>query len=1039
MAASSIPIINHPKTLNQLIRQMARWPDQESYLAAGQRCSREDCFTIIEQSLRTFFRDYPQLNEKFPNFLEQNLPLKDIIPPQVWEIIPQAIFFQRLKLAQASRPSLDQLKELERELQLNREFKERAQVSSQNKNKHLSLENLSVEEQLEMISRAQAYEGFQQQVKQKVKEALSQGLPEETPLPMPEEAIEALADNVAEEITELVAKDLQAGGELNQETVRTAIKVVKETPEGSLIFANQKSEEYLIKNFPYQKAYTEKAPPETGPQPKTKFIPLAGLGNFYQDRRQFRLASAPTSQQFTSMLTSPLTQSKTPEPPEIERFRSQLKEYLHLRPSQAQRALDLVENGLLAGQSAKESVTFSLVTLNLATEGFNLESLNQATEDYERFLNIERAKASPITPEKAFQADLAFQEKIAQGNSSQAALIEVVNSLDLTQEEADNAYENLRLAADDYAITVKSLGAHQPGDPSPQFLPLPKQALTKINQATGEEIVINANALDFYQRGITPEAFDDLVQKSRLNQAINPDLVAQTKKGLSWLYENSEVAGSLGISSQEAGEEYLLNFDQPDSRLANRPQLEIDFLNRQLETAQKMGFRNLPKIIGLKWQKGLANFALKHPKLAGLAGFISSPKKYIKTKVASKLMGAGLRWAGKKGLKGLGKGLLKLGAKIAGKGLGKVIGGAIGSLIPVPVLGTLIGVAVGAVIDFAINKTAGFLKKHGKKIMAAVLALHVLIFGLLAKLAAVLPALATGLGILLLGTPYAPLGALLTGLGIFGLGRQLGSWLGSLGKGGGLGTTLGGLGTGIGNALGLGTTASLPGYIALAPAAALGAVVFGSFLYTISLNNAFVLMPTEGTAETFQEPRIIDEDNFDCDHPACQVASLVKELYGGEVTSNNVGFVAISLAKENILSPEAILELVKSVENFRYLQCGGFKKAVEKDLGISFPAGNPVSFLKQGFLSGTNCQESEAEVGANAIWGPIETCKAGNYQAADSQCNQGVVECCGHMGVITKVLGNEGVYVTSASTNYHGSIDTRLFSKENITMIIKCQ
>jgi len=1020
MAASSIPIINHPKTLNLLVAQMARWPDQESYLVASQPCSRQDCFTIIERSLRGFFRDYPQLNEKFPNFLEQNLPLKNIIPPQVWEIVPQAILLQQLKLSQASRPNLDQLKELERDLQLNREFRERAQTSSQNKNKRLSLENLSVEEQLEMIGRTQAYQDFQQQVKQKTREALAQGLPEETSLPMPEEAVEALTNRVAEEITELMAKDLNAGREFNQETVKAAIKVVKETPEGSLVFANQESEEYLTKNFPQQ----------------TKLGSAAELGKFYQGQLQTRLASAPISQKFVSMLASPLTQSKTPDPPEIERVRSQLREYLHLRPSQAQAALDLFENGLLTGQSAKESLTSSLAILNLSTESFNLENLKQAADNYERFLNIERAKSSPISLEKAFEADLTFQEQVVKGESSQAALIGVVNSLGLTQKQAESTYNNLGRAADDYASAIKSLGAHQSGDPSPQFLPLPKQALTKINQAAGEGEVINANALDFYQRGVAPEALDDLVQKSRLNEAINPDLVAQTRKGLAWLYENPETAGSLGINSQEVGGEYHLNFDQPASRLADRPQLEIDFLNQQVEAAQKMGFRNLSKIIGLRWQKGLANFALKHPKLAGVAGFISSPKKYIKNKVAGKLMGAGLRWAGKKGLKGLAKGLLKVGAKIAGKGLGKVIGGIIGSVIPGP--GTAVGVAIGTAIGFVINKAGSFFKKNRKKIMAAILALNVLLLSLLAKLAAVLPALATGLGILLLGTPFAPLGAVLTGLGVFGLGRQLGGWLGSLGKGGGLGTTLGSLGSGIGNALGLGTTAALPGYITLAPAAALGAVVFGSFLYTMSLNTAFVLLPTEGTSETFQEPRIIDD--FDCDHPACKVARLVNTPpYDGEVTSNNVGFVAIALAKENILSDLAILELLGSVERFRYLQCVGFKKAVEKHLDIIFPAGNPVSFLKEGFLAGTNCQESEAEVGANAIWGPTEICKAGNYQAADAQCNNGVIECCGHMGVITEVKGNEGVYVTSANSNYHGSVDTRLFSKENITMIIKCQ
>lgn len=651
--------------------------------------------------------------------------------------------------------------------------------------------------------------------------------------------------------------------------------------------------------------------------------------------------------------------------------------------------------------------------------------------------------------ENAARTYALFEEALQKGKgkvTTQAALEKAINGLLPSQEEIEQTYQNLKEPAQAYAQAQKYLRLEPIGHPNPRPIPSKEAFYQTLNQVNASSVQAGGPAVSeqtyrLYCQGLTAQEYQQKVIRAGIDAGIETDRSPQIKaelEALSFL-ENNQVEKASISRLDFPPDSYQLNFARESTGYLSFLKQKARFLNQQVGRLAP-GLGGWLAKPSLKWQSALANFTLKHPAFAGFTSFLSSPKQFVKTKAAGFLVNKGLRWAGEKGLKGLaGKGLLKLGTALAGKGLGKLVGGGVGSLIPVPVLGTLIGAAVGAIIDFVaskvINKAAGFLKKHGKKILGAAAGLLLLpllaLIGFIGKIAALLPALSTGLGILLLGTPYAPLGMLLTGFGIAGLGKQL---IGALGKGG-LGGTLSGLGTGIGNALGLGTTAAIPSYIMLAPAAALGAVAMGSFLYHMNLNTAFVLPPAKGISEGKMEPGLVVANPQT--HLAGQIADNVLQNYQGEVTANNIGFVVIDLYKKGLISQESALELIDHFEQFEYLQCVTFKRVVEKENGINLPSQNAVAFL----YNHPGCQEvskEEAAVGDNALWGPGKDCPYTDPAQANKECSDNI-SCCGHIGIITQVVGNEGVYVTSANTNYFGSVDTRLFSKENITKIIRCE
>ena len=636
-----------------------------------------------------------------------------------------------------------------------------------------------------------------------------------------------------------------------------------------------------------------------------------------------------------------------------------------------------------------------------------------------------------LTPEQAWEASLYFEDRLNQAYSPQAALIDTINHF-VASAQAEIVYQELKITAEDYAVLFDKLNYHHPHDPAFQpTSPVPRisqKALLTINRISQRDNGPSIRSLAFraYLMRKTPEEFEAEINASPLKEALDPQLINQEKTALAWLYQKQE----LHHFSQAPDKPHQLNFKQPPQLITDKTQ-SVNYFERRLaaENAQKTsGWLKKPK---LKWQAFWANFAAQNPRLAGVANFLATPVKVIRTKVAGKLAGFGTRWATEKGFKGLaGKGLEKIGGWLSEKGLGKILGGVIGTLAGGP-LGGVIGVVVGWLSEKVFKKSLGFLKKHWQKIAGALGALLALLIGVLIKaVAAIAPWLGLAMGLYGLAT-FNPF-LIFTGFSIFG--ASIWSKLGALwAQAGGFSGMMASLGSKAGSWLGLTTATAIPNYVAAAPFVALSGIAAGTTFSMFVLASAFVLPPSKGGSSSIREAgNIVD---FSSDHLANQVADVTQKV--GSALNQSTWTSSLEENLKNLLSADSLAYLQNSISKFGSLQCVGFKLAIEKELGVNLPQQNAVAFV-YNHPGCTEISSDQVQAGDNAVWGPSDDCPTQNAQEANSLCNSNET-CCGHLGIITNVVGNQKVYVTSANANGNGSVDTREFSRHNITKIIRCQ
>jgi len=405
----------------------------------------------------------------------------------------------------------------------------------------------------------------------------------------------------------------------------------------------------------------------------------------------------------------------------------------------------------------------------------------------------------------------------------------------------------------------------------------------------------------------------------------------------------------------------------------------------------------------------------KIPGLKGFGGFLQrfTPSN-IKTRLAGRLLRSSLfkfaaQNVAKKGLKGLfSKGVLWLAGKLGGKGIATLVGTAIGGPV---------GAVAGFVITAVGKKVLGKLlnKKNLKKALAIAGGILTFGIGLLGGLISALGSAALaagGVGMIAAGilipTPLSPFlivgGA---GLALAGAWKSIiKPWLGKASSTlqAGIRPLIHNLSTGFGGA-------SVPHYISLSPAIAIGSVASITVINYMTLISAFAIPPS-GAEIGAPMGKVELLENYSCNHPACKIADIVQKYAGGYLTQNTWHKAEEQL--RNALSPAAFEELHHSVWAVgSNLHCVGFKLASEKELGIDLPRQNAVSFLDLNTHSCPEVSANQAQPGDNVVWGPQPSCKAGQT------CSDNIY-CCGHIGVITKAEkspvpgGMPRIYVTAA-------------------------
>ena len=224
----------------------------------------------------------------------------------------------------------------------------------------------------------------------------------------------------------------------------------------------------------------------------------------------------------------------------------------------------------------------------------------------------------------------------------------------------------------------------------------------------------------------------------------------------------------------------------------------------------------------------------------------------------------------------------------------------------------------------------------------------------------------------------------------------------------------------------------------------LGAIIIGVFsvlaflslLIPIISGSALVQSelggPGRGTESGIQGDIVDPEGN----HLADQTELAMKECGIGDVTEENCTNENKKIWRNCLIEkgiPETkvnkiIYEFCYSAENFETLQCVGFKKAVEP----KFPGGNNACW----FATSANTQAQfipkqagSIQIGDNAVWD----------SGCCNRCNLSNLDCCGHIGVISKIEQGEGItyiYVTSAQGGT-GTVNTIRINIDNPTVIIR--
>jgi len=393
---------------------------------------------------------------------------------------------------------------------------------------------------------------------------------------------------------------------------------------------------------------------------------------------------------------------------------------------------------------------------------------------------------------------------------------------------------------------------------------------------------------------------------------------------------------------------------------------------------------------------------------------------FTKTAIGNKIWRRGARIL----IKNFGKAAVKQGLKgMSSVLIKKVATWGASALAAAPSLGVsliiMAGIEVGAwvikkvwkPVKNLIIKAASFLgikiKKLGMKEML-LLGGGALVAGGVLVPVLVLP------GILMLG------GGLLAGGGLAVIGGSLAAFVGGLGAG----------------------LMTIGAPIALAVGIGLGAIFF---FHKGVMDKAAVLAPLneEKGSTSSGPPGSIPglggkTTGTSCmDHLACRVQNTLARCTDGQgrpVTAwtRSSDEIVKECMREAGIPNSAINTMSLSADGFTYLQCVGFKVAVEGH----FNGGHNAEWFARNTPSGCcTFRPEEAEAGDNVAWGPGASCRGGS-------CSNNIA-CCGHIGVLTQNLGGGetgGInwFLYTSANGANGTMSTTKLNPANAGVIFSC-
>ncbi len=395
---------------------------------------------------------------------------------------------------------------------------------------------------------------------------------------------------------------------------------------------------------------------------------------------------------------------------------------------------------------------------------------------------------------------------------------------------------------------------------------------------------------------------------------------------------------------------------------------------------------------------------------------------FTQTAIGRKIWGKGARLL----IKNFGKAAVKQGVKgISSAVLKKVVTWGASVLGAAPSLGASL------VIMAAVEVGSWIIKKVWKPVKNLIIK-AVGFLGIKIKKLGIKEMLLLGGGAMIAGGVLIPVLAL-PGILMVGGGLLAGGGLAV--AGGALATFIGGLGAGL-------MTIGAP--IALAVGIGLGAVLF---FHKGVMDKAAVLAPLNeeqgSESSSSRPPGSIPglggkTTGTSCtDHLACQVQNVLAQC----TDSQDRSVTAWTRSSDEIVKecmrvagiPSlAINTMSSSADDYKYLQCVGFKVAVED----SFNGGANAEWFARNTPDGCcTFRPEEAEVGDNVAWGPGASCGGGS-------CSSNIA-CCGHIGVLTQDLGGGetgGInwFMYTSANGANGTISTVKLNPASAGSIFGC-
>jgi hypothetical protein len=392
---------------------------------------------------------------------------------------------------------------------------------------------------------------------------------------------------------------------------------------------------------------------------------------------------------------------------------------------------------------------------------------------------------------------------------------------------------------------------------------------------------------------------------------------------------------------------------------------------------------------------------------------------FTKTALGRKVWWRGARFL----IKRFGKEAVKQGIKgITSAAIKKAVAWGASALAAAPSAGTTL--VIMAVIEIG----SWAIKKIWKPIKSLIIKIANFL-GIEIKKLGLKEMLMLGGGAMLVGGLAVPVLAL-GGAVMMGGGLLMGGGLAA--AGGAIAALMGGLTAGL-------MTIGAP--IALAVGIALGGIFF---FHKGVMDKAMVLAPlnegmgADGTSPpggTVPPPGLGgDTGGTSCTHVACRVQNALAQCSVRAWTSSSDAIVRGCMNNAGI-SPTMINIMSSSANYYTYLQCVGFKVAVEPSFAGGWDAHN---YTNEAILAQIGCygvDPSEARVGDNVAWGVGASCGGGN-------CSTNI-SCCGHVGILTEDLGSGdgGInwFLYTSANGGNGTISTSRLDVNTVGKVFRCR